>query len=552
MARFLGVLAILTAAAPHAAAQRASPETDVPALDAIRPGIIRAHVRFLSHDLLRGRAPGTPGGRLAELYVASQFERMGLEPAGEGGTWFQPVPLVGLTAQPSLVVGANRETVTLRWLDEFVAWPEVSRPAVSVDGEIVFVGHGIVAPEYGWDDYGPTPLTGRIALVLVNDPGLRDSTIFEGPRQTWYGRWTYKLEQAARMGAAGVILVHTEERATYPWSVVRGSWTGEQVALAERPDRSLQFAAWVTWEGAKRLLAPTGKDLDLMVRRAEQPGFRPIPTGAYAAVHIRSTVRRFEAANVVARLPGTDSAGRDEAVIFTAHLDHVGVGEPAGGDSIYNGAEDNASGVATILAVAEAYARAPARPRRSVLFLATTAEEAGLLGAEAWVADPRVPLHRTAAVLNIDVANLRGRTADITALGAAQSSLASLVASSARAESLVVSPDPEPGRGSFFRSDHFPFARAGVPVLSFRIGSTFPGHPDGWGREQAARYTRERYHRPTDEFSREFDFGGAVQQARVMARVGWTLARTAEFPQWLDGSAFRPAGRRLESLRTSR
>lgn len=544
---------LLTALGPALlAGQGAADPAPAPSLDAIAPEVMRAHVRFLSHDLLRGRAPGTPGGRLAELYVAGQFERLGLRPAGDRGTWFQSVPLVGLTPQPSMVVGANRETVTLGYPEEFVAWAEVPQPSVSVDGEIVFVGYGIVAPEYGWDDYGATPLNGKIALILVNDPGLRDTTMFEGRRQTWYGRWTYKLEQAARLGAAGAVLIHTEESATYPWSVVRNSWTGEQVVLAERPARSLQFAAWVTADAARRLLALTGKDLDLMVRRAQQRGFRPIATGAYAAVHIRSDVRRFEASNVVARLPGADSAGAAEAVVFTAHLDHVGVGAPVAGDSIYNGARDNASGVATILAVAEAFARTPARPRRSVVFLATTAEEAGLLGAEAWVADPAVPLHRTVAVMNIDVANLRGRTDDVTALGAEGSSLAPLVAAGAAAESLTVSPDPEPGRGSFFRSDHFPFARAGIPVLSFRIGSSFTGRPDGWGQEQAARYTRERYHQPSDEFTEDFDFAGAVQQARVMARVGWILATGAGFPRWLEGSPFQQAGGRLESLRSGR
>ncbi len=522
------------------------------ALAAVSEPAIRAHLRFLAGDALEGRAPGTRGGLLSEMYIAAQFEASGLEPAGENGSYFQPVSLVGITPQPSLIVGTNRRTLALEYLTEFVAWPEMPEPTVTADGELVFVGYGVTAPEWGWDDYVGEPLAGRIALILVNDPGLSDSTRFNGRQLTYYGRWTYKLEQAARMGATGALLIHTTESATYPWSVVRNSWSGEQIMLARRSGPGLRFAGWMTLDAGRRVMAAAGRDLDLMVQRAQRANFRPMRTGVNLAIDIRSSVRRFQASNVVGLIRGRDSALADEGVVLVAHHDHKGVGSPLGGDSIYNGAQDNASGVAVLLAAASALGSAHLAPRRSLIFLATTAEESGLLGAESYVGNPSIPLERTLAAINLDGANLRGRTNDVPALGAERSTVGAVFMAAAAAESLTVSPDPNPAAGSFFRSDHFPFARAGVPVLSIRIGRRFVGKPPGWGAAEAERYIRERYHQPSDEFSPAFDLAGAVQQAKVMIRTAWALAQGTEFPTWNHDSEFRPAAERLRTLRGSR
>jgi Zn-dependent M28 family amino/carboxypeptidase len=521
------------------------------ALGTLSRGSVRAHLRFLSHDLLEGRAPGTRGGRLAEAYVASQLESIGIQPAGESDSYYQRVPLVGVTPQPFLVVGADRQTFELEYLQEFVAWPVAPETRLTVDGDLVFVGHGITAPEWEWDDYDGTLLSGQVALILVNDPGLVDTAIFHGRTLTYYGRWTYKLEQAARMGAVGAVLIHTEESATYPWNVVRNSWSGEQVGLAQRAPQTLRFASWISYDAARRLLEASGRDLELMMQRAQRRDFQPMDTGLHAAIHIRSEVRRFEAANVVGIIRGVDSVGANEAVVFTAHHDHKGTGLPLRGDSIYNGAQDNASGVAVLLATAAAF-RAAGPARRSVVFLATTAEESGLLGAAAYVSNPVVPLERTAAVINIDGANLYGLTRDVSALDVDRSSLGDIFRMAASAESLAVSPDPVPESGAFYRSDHFPFARAGVPVLSVRTGSQYVDRPQGWGAEQAVIYNRERYHQPADELSEDMDLAGAVQQARVMLRTGWFLAQSDQFPTWADSSEFRSAGLQLQNLRRSR
>ncbi|NIM48840.1 MAG: M20/M25/M40 family metallo-hydrolase [Gemmatimonadales bacterium] len=512
-------------------------------------GLVRAHLRFLSADLLMGRAPGTPGAQVAAHYIAAQFEALGLEPGGPTGSYFQPVRLLGVTPEVSLVLGIRRQTTALEHGRDFVAWPERPDSALSVDGEIVFVGYGIQAAEWDWDDYKGTPLAGKILLMLVNDPGLTDASRFNGRTLTYYGRWTYKLEQAARMGAVGAILIHTDKTATYPWSVVRNSWTGEQIMLDRRVVESLQFGAWMTADAARRILAETGRDFEALVRRAQQRQFRPIGLGAHAVVRLRSRIRQIEGANVVGRLDGADPDRRHEAVVLTAHYDHLGVGLPVDGDSIYNGAEDNASGVAALLAAAAGFSRAGTQPGRTLLFIATTAEEAGLLGAEAYVTEPIMPLEQTVAVLNIDRANLRGATHDAVALGSERSTLGQHFRRAAAQEGLEASRDPNPGAGQFYRSDHFPFARAGVPVLAFQAGAQFADRPPDWGAEQEARYTQERYHQPSDEFREDFAYEGALQQVRLLIRLGWSLAAGSEFPEWHPDSEYRSAGERLRLRR---
>jgi Zn-dependent M28 family amino/carboxypeptidase len=497
-----------------------------------------AHLRFLSNDLLEGRAPATRGGRIAAEYIAAQFEALGLQPAGAKGTYFQPIALVGMTPHPSFAWGkAGGPADSLPYLDGFVGWAERPEADISTDGDVVFVGYGIRAPEWKWDDYKGADLRGKILLMLVNDPGLVDSTVFLGKILTYYGRWTYKLEEAARQGAAGAVLIHTTESATYPWDVVRGSWSVEQFKLDQPQSPSLAFAGWVTEAGARAALAKAGLNLDSLSRAAARRDFRPVTTGLRAVARIHSALRRVESENVVGRWPGTDARLGQEAVLITAHWDHKGIGPAIGGDSIYNGAEDNASGVAAILGAAEALTHLP-RPARSIVFIATTAEESGLLGSEGYVRQPLIPLGRTAAVLNLDVTNVRGATRDIGALGMDRSTLGPIFTAAAHAESLTVQTQPDV-RGAFFRSDHFPFARAGVPALSLKPGIDFVGRPKGWGEEQENLYNQQRYHRPSDEYSTAFRYVGMAQEVRVTVRTAIAVANSPQLPRWLPSSEFQ-------------
>jgi len=518
--------------------------TSDPALPPVSSAAIETHIKSLAHDSLQGRAPGTRGEELATRYIAAQYRSLGLEPAGPDGSYFQPVALVGMTPHPSLAWGRAGATRALRYLDDFVAWAERPESRIAASGGVVFVGYGIRAPEWHWDDYKDRDLGGgKVLLMLVNDPGLQDSTVFNGRALTYYGRWTYKLEEAARRGAAGVILVHTTESATYPWDVVRGSWSVEQFKLDRPAAQSIAFAAWVTHQAAQAALARAGLDLDSLTRAAARRDFRPVDTGIDAAVVVASALRRVVSSNVVARLPGSDPKLSQEVVLFTAHWDHKGIGPAVHGDSIYNGAEDNASGVAAMLSAAQALAQVSPRPRRSILFLATTAEESGLLGSEAYVRAPLVPLERSAAVLNLDVTNVRGATRDIDALGIDRSTLGPMFEAAARAESLVVVHEPDV-RGSFYRSDHFPFARAGVPALSIEAGKDFIGQPPGWGKQQEGLYNQERYHRPSDEYRPTFTYQGTAQEVRVALRVAIAVANAPELPRWLPNAEFRRQGDR--------
>src|SRR5438874_11128749 len=504
-----------------------------------------AHLRFLANDLLEGRAPATRGGRIAAEYIAAQFEALGLKPAGANGSYFQPIALVGMTPPPTFAWGKLGVPADgLGYRDAFVAWAERPEADISADGDVAFVGYGIRAPEWKWDDYKGADLLGKVVLMLVNDPGLLDATVCVGKILTYYGRWTYKLEEAARQGAAGAILIHTTESATYPWDVVRGSWSVEQFKLDQPQSPSLAFAGWVTEASARAALAKAGLNLDSLSRAAARRDFRPVSTGLHASARIHSALRRVESENVVGRWPGTDARLGQEAVLITAHWDHKGIGPAVRGDSIYNGAEDNASGVAAILGAAQAFTQVAPRPRRTLLFVATTAEESGLLGSEAYVESPLVPLERTAAVLNLDVANVRGATRGIDALGIDRSPLGAMFQAAATLESLTVVHEPDV-RGSFYRSDHFPFARAGVPALSIQPGRDFVGRPAGWGREQDELYNRERYHQPSDEYRPSFTYAGLAQEVRVTMRLALAIANTAEPPRWLPSSEFRRPTSRL-------
>src|SRR5881394_3919517 len=475
-----------------------------------------AHLRFLASDLLEGRAPATRGGRLATAYIAAQFQALGLEPAGANGSYFQPVSLVGMTPQPTFAWGkSGSPPEPLAYRDDFVAWAERPEADISATGDVVFVGYGIHAPEWQWDDYKGIDLHGKILLMLVNDPGLVDTTVFLGKTLTYYGRWTYKLKEAARQGGAGAILIHTTESATYPWEVVRGSWSVEQFKLDQPRSPSLAVAGWVQESVARAALSSGGLNLDSLARAAARRDFRPVVTGLQAQLHVQSALRHVASENVAARLPGRDAHLASQVVLITAHWDHKGIGPAIRGDSIYNGAEDNASGV-----------------------VATTAEESGLLGSEAYVQQPLVALANTAAVLNLDVTNVRGATRDIGARGSDRSTLGAVLEAAARAEAMTVESEPDL-RGTFFRSDHFPLARAGVPGLSIYAGDDFVGRPKGWGQEQENIYNQQRYHQPSDEYQPTFRYAGMAQEVRVTVRAARAIANDPALPRWLRSSEFQ-------------
>lgn len=536
-AALLSLLPATLLAVPLAAQQgRASAATKL--VTAVKPNVIRAHLEFLAADSLEGRAPGTRGGVIAANYIRAQFQRLGLEPAGDSGGYFHRVPIVSLTPHPTLALTTSGGTDTLSYRDQYVLWSMRDEPQVQVTAPAVFVGFGIVAPEYQWNDYAGVDVKGKIVVALVNDPGLVDSTNFRGRILTYYGRWTYKIEEAARQGAAGILFVHTDTTATYSWSTVASSWSGPQVRT-QQPPTSLVVAGWLNDSVSAKLL---GGDLEAVIRRAATPGFKARPLDLTVSAAIRSDMHRTETYNVVARYPGHGPHAAD-AVLIGAHYDHLGVGRPVKGDSIYNGAVDNASGTAAMLDAAEAFAQSAVPTGRSILFMAFAAEESGLLGSTAYAQRPTVPLRNLAAVLNMDEMNLLGRTRDISALGLDQSSLGTVFRKAAAAEGLSITTDEQALiAGAFFRSDHFPFAKVGVPALSLGSGSDFVGRPEGWGDEQAAEYNANRYHQPADEVLPSFNYAGAVQQLRVVLRTALLVADAPGQPTWNAKSEFRAAG----------
>jgi Zn-dependent M28 family amino/carboxypeptidase len=537
--RFLSLL-VLSPVATAPAQKPAQPSAAARVSAAVSADVLRGHLEFLADDALEGRAPGTRGGELAQKYIASQFRRLGLEPAGDSGSYLQRVPIISLTPRPTLAVTALAAT-PLAWKDDFVLWSMRNDSSVSMRAEAVFVGYGIVAPELGWNDYAGLDAKGKIVVALVNDPGLQDSTLFRGKILTYYGRWTYKIEEARRQGAAGLLLVHTSESATYPWTTVLSGWTGPQVRLESPPD-SLVAAGWLQEATAARLFKSGGQNLAALTAAAARKGFKPVPLGLTLEGSVRSAIRRTETANVLGRLPGRGPLAR-EAVLIGGHYDHFGIGAAVNGDSIYNGAEDNASGTAAVLAAAEAFVRSGVRTGRSLVFVGFAAEESGLIGSQALANDPPVPLRDIAAILNLDVMNLYGRTSDVSALGLDQSTLGRAFTAAAAAEGLEVTSNEEALlRGAFFRSDHFPLARVGVPGMSVENGSRYVGKPAGYGKEQKDKYVAERYHQPSDEILPWFTFDGALQQLRVIVRTAVSVASAPAQPRWQATSEFREAG----------
>ena len=484
----------------------------------------RRHLEFLAADERMGRAPGTPGAAASARYIASHFARIGLTPGAPG--YLQQVPLVGtLTRSPGsrVVFSTGEEVLAARFGTDIVAWNASADSVLDIAAQLVFVGYGIRAPEFGWDDYAGVSVAGKFVVVLVGDPpaSFAEPALFDGSALTYYGRWSYKVEEARRQGAAGVLLVHSEEGAGYAWPVVQSSWGRETISLASEDHSGL--LAWISSTFARRLLRAAGLSFDQYVARAASRDFVPVTSDISVDALLRSRVRLFNSANVIGILPGADSARAGEAIVYVSHYDHLGIGPAVDGDSIYNGAYDNASGVALLIELARAFARAT--PPRSIVFLATTAEEAGLLGAEYYVANPAVPIDSTIAVINIDGANLWGETDDIGVSGAERSFLADYVSSRLRSLDLRRAPDPAPERGYYFRADHFPFARAGVPAIDLKHGQLFRDQPPGWGMLLLDRYDNDHYHRPSDHIPAGMKLSGVAQQARFALLLGLDLAR---------------------------
>jgi Zn-dependent M28 family amino/carboxypeptidase len=517
---------------------------------------IRARIKFLSSDLLEGRGTGARGGEIAANYIAAQMEALGLKGAGENGSFFQPVSLVGVKADPNtkLTVSGRNGKESFKFADEYVAFTGSQTEEVDVDADMVFVGYGIDAPEQRWNDYkgGPDDYRGKILVMLVNDPPAttEEPNLFGAKALTYYGRWTYKYEEAARRGAAGVILLHTDQSAGYPWGVVRtsnGSWRFD---IARNPgDTSpfLKFRSWVTDDTARKIIKLAGQDLDVLRAKAASRDFQPVALNLKGKIDLKSEVKRVQAPNVVGVLPGRDPKLRDEYVVYSAHWDHLGVGAPdKDGDTIYNGALDNATGVASVLAIAEALSKLPAaqRPRRSSLFLFPTAEEQGLIGAEWYSKHPLVPLSKTAANVNLDSMNVLGPTHDFVPLGAERSSLKAVVDAVARERGLRVSPDARPEQGSFYRSDHFPFARVGVPSISLKEGNDYVGHTKEWGEEQFKTYNTAHYHQPSDQYSDSWDFRGMLQETEIAMAIGRRIADAEQMPKFNPNDEFAKAQKR--------
>lgn len=504
---------------------------------------MRADIKFLASDLLEGRGTGARGGEIAANYIAAQMEAIGLKGAGPKGSFFQQVSLVGVKADPNtrLNISGRNGNESFKFADEYVAFTGAQTDEVDVDADLVFVGYGINAPEQRWNDYkgAPADYRGKILVILVNDPPARtdEPNLFGARALTYYGRWTYKFEEAARRGAAGVILLHTDESAGYPWSVVRtsnGSWRFD-IARTSSETPFLKIRSWMTDDAARRMMKLAGQDLSDLRTKAASRDFQPVDLNLKGKINLKSEVKRVQAPNVAGILPGRDPKLRDEFVVYSAHWDHLGVGAPnKNGDTIYNGALDNATGVASVLAIAEALAKLPPaqRPRRSSLFLFPTAEEQGLIGAEWYSMHPLVPLNKTAADVNLDSMNVLGMTHDFIPLGAERSTLKAVVEAVARERGMRVSPDARPEQGSFYRSDHFPFAKVGVPSISLKEGNDYVGRSKAWGEEQFKAYNTAHYHQPSDEYRDSWDFRGMIQEAEIAMDIGRRIADMAQMPKF--------------------
>lgn len=510
---------------------------------AITADVLRDQITRISSDEFEGRGPTTPGDQAARAYLVEQLKALGYEP-GDGTSWEQPVELVGVKAEmpAQWTFRKGGKSIAMKWWDQYIAGSGVQSERGAIkNAEVVFVGYGVQAPEYGWDDFKGKDLKGKVLLMLNSDPDW-DPALFAGPTRLYYGRWTYKYESAARQGAAGAIIIHTTPSAGYPFQVVQTSWSGEQFELAAAGEPRIQVKGWVTEDAARALVALAGRELSALVESARHKEFTPVPLGITTSLAFTNKIHRGKSANVYGLLRGSDPVLGKELVVYSAHHDHLGVGKPdAGGDKIYNGALDNASGCAQVLAIARAWKALPTPPRRSVLILFVAGEEQVLLGSAYYAAHPTVPVGKIAADINYDGGDIWGKTRDVTYVGKGKTTLDPLVDEIAARQGRTVKPDQFPDRGAFYRSDQFSFARVGVPGLYLHTGTDFIGRPAGWGREQIEKFEKTSYHQPSDQISPEWNFDGMILDAQLGFAVGVKLANADPLPGWVPGDEFEAA-----------
>lgn len=546
MAR-LGMARILLVSIAFVSGGGAASSPDFPKIDS---ALLLQHIKLLSSDKLGGRAPGTEGENYAVAYIEAQFRSLGLKQGNTDRTYLQKVPMIGILPDPamSLTFRKQDKSIRLKYMEDFVAWTRRTVTDTALDkSPLLFVGYGIQAPEFGWDDYKGVDVRGKTLVMLVNDPPVPDPRnpakldpkVFGGDAMTYYGRWTYKYDIAGEKGAAGVLIVHQTAAAGYPWPVVEG-FGGERFNLvsADNNRGKPNVEGWISVEQARRLFGMSGQNFDSLKKRAATRAFRPVPLDVTASVALHNTMRTIASRNVLARLEGSDPKLKDEYIIYTAHWDHLGIGKPVNGDRIYHGAVDNASGVAGLLEIARAFEKLPTPPKRSILFLSVTAEEQGLLGSGYYAKNPIYPLAKTLAEINMDGLNMHGRTKDITIVGLGNSDLDDYARQVAARQGRVLAPDPEPEKGFYYRSDHFPFAQQGVPGLNADSGIDYVGKPAGYGKKVRDDYTANDYHKPSDVIKPDWDLSGTVQDLQLLWMVGWEVANANRYPQWKPGTEF--------------
>ena len=552
----LGVLATVACLACNSSGEDASRDAAVssaalqPALAAITADNILQHVNRLASDAFEGRGPGTAGEDSSVAYITEQFKALGLAPGNPDGTYIQPVSMIGYTSHPDASIAVGGKPMKLRFPNDYVAVSRRNANAIRVDNsDVVFVGYGVVAPEYGWDDYKGLDVKGKTIIMLVNDPAVPspddstklDSTMFKGKAMTYYGRWTYKYEIASDKGAAAAIIVHETGPAGYPYEVVVGSWGRENFDVkATGPTNRVAVEAWMALDKTKELFRNAGLNFDSLKKAATRKDFKPVALNAKATFHVRNQVREIQSKNVVAKLEGSDANLKDEYVIYTAHWDHLGRDTTLKGDQIFNGALDNATGVGALLTVAKAFKALPKPPARSVLFLAVTAEEQGLLGAKWYATHPLYPLNKTLVDMNMDGVNQWGKTKDLTVVGYGNSTLDDLLGTVLASQSgRTIKPDPEPEKGFFYRSDHFEFAKQGVPALYVDAGTEYVGKDSTYGQKKRDEYTENDYHKPSDQVKPDWDLSGAVEDLQAFFQVGYRVAQTDRWPEWKQGTEFK-------------
>jgi Zn-dependent M28 family amino/carboxypeptidase len=521
-----------------------------PALEVITPDGLLAHIKVLASDEFEGRAPGSKGEDLSVEYISDQFKKVGLKPGNPNGTYTQEVPLAGIKSEPRMSFVVGDKTMDLKYPEDFVASSARLQPEIKIDkSNLVFVGYGVVAPEYGWDDYKNIDVKGKTLLMLIGDPPIPDpkdpskldAKMFKGKAMTYYGRWTYKYEIAAKKGAAAAIIIHETEAAAYPWQVVKSSWSKENFEL-DNPNKNMDAVSarsWITLDVAKELFADAGQDFDALKRSAITRDFRPVVLNAKANIDIKQQVRSFKSHNVIGKLEGSDAKLNAEYVIYTAHWDHLGRHLELQGDQIFNGAIDNASGVASIIEIAGAFSKINPPPKRSVLFMATTAEEAGLLGAKYYAEHPLYPLDKTLADINLDSMNVWGKARDIEDLSLGFSALDDLLAAAAKQQGRSAIPDSRPDKGKIYRADNFEFSKVGLPSLYIGKGEHLLSRPEN-APLRSDEFDSTDYHQVTDEVRPDWDLSGAVQDVQLVFEVGYEVANGDKFPEWKPGNEFKP------------